>query len=486
MIPNLRPYPTMKDSGVEWLGEVPEHWEVMPLRRVTTSKCDGPFGSGLKSSHYSDEGVRVVRLQNIGQGEFKDRDAAYIDEDYYGTLGDHSVNGGDILIAGLGDDRHPTGRACVAPQAICPAMVKADCFRFRLDGDRCVSKFLALQLTSTANVASAVLSRGATRQRVNLQSTSTRSVSFPSPAEQTAVVRYLNYVERRVQRLVRAKRKLLALLTEQKQAIIHRAVTRGLDPDVPMKDSGVEWLGKVPKHWEVQSARKIGRVQGGKALAASAPGLQMPYLRVANVFDGRVEASQTNTMPFTDAEFERYRLKNNDLLLNEGQSLELVGRTARYVGNPPNVAFQNSLIRVQVYGHADSKFIELLFRHAQHHQIFAIVATQTTNIAHLGVSRLANLVFALPPLAEQRDIVTHINSVTPAMNTTISRVNDEIDLLNEYRTRLIADVVTGKLDVREAAAALPEVDPLTADDGLNSDADPDLAELDNIPEEAEA
>ena len=97
---------------------------------------------------------------------------------------------------------------------------------------------------------------------------------------------------------------------------------------------------------------------------------------------------------------------------------------------------------MQVYGHADSKFIELLFRHAQHHQIFAIVATQTTNIAHLGVSRLANLVFALPPLAEQRDIVTHINSVTPAMNTTISRVNDEIDpQLFRYQPRPGVEVV---------------------------------------------
>ena len=126
--PNVR----LKPSGVEWLGDVPEHWEVVPLRRVALDRCDGPFGSGLKSSHYTEEGIRVVRLQNIGHGEFKDSDAAFISPEYYSSLGDHSIVAGDILIAGLGDDNHPAGRACVAPESILPAMVKADCFRFRL------------------------------------------------------------------------------------------------------------------------------------------------------------------------------------------------------------------------------------------------------------------------------------------------------------------------------------------------------------------
>ena len=126
--PNVR----LKPSGVEWLGDVPEHWEVMPLRRVTVSRCDGPFGSGLKSSHYTDQGIRVVRLQNIGHGEFKKSDAAFIAPSYYPTLGNHTIEPGDLLIAGLGDEHHPAGRACVAPSFIVPAMVKADCFRFRL------------------------------------------------------------------------------------------------------------------------------------------------------------------------------------------------------------------------------------------------------------------------------------------------------------------------------------------------------------------
>jgi type I restriction enzyme, S subunit len=121
-------YPKYKPSGVEWLGDVPEHWRVLSLGRIAVDRCDGPFGSGLKSEHYTDSGVRVIRLQNIRTDGFNGDDAAFIDAGYYRTkLNGHGVVDGDVLIAGLGDDNNTVGRACVAPAGIEPAMVKADC-----------------------------------------------------------------------------------------------------------------------------------------------------------------------------------------------------------------------------------------------------------------------------------------------------------------------------------------------------------------------
>ena len=103
-----QPYPAYRDSGVAWLGRAPKSWKILPLQRITLDRCDGPFGSGLKSLHYVDEGIRVVRLKNIGHGEFNDADAAFISQEHYATLGDHSVEPGDVLIAGLGDPNHPS------------------------------------------------------------------------------------------------------------------------------------------------------------------------------------------------------------------------------------------------------------------------------------------------------------------------------------------------------------------------------------------
>ena len=104
-----RPYPAYRESGVEWLGEIPAHWTCLALARVTRSRCDGPFGSGLKSQHYSVDGVRVIRLQNIGGSVFLNSDQVFVDESRADALGDHSVLQGDLLVAGLGDDAHPVG-----------------------------------------------------------------------------------------------------------------------------------------------------------------------------------------------------------------------------------------------------------------------------------------------------------------------------------------------------------------------------------------
>ncbi len=224
-----RPYPVYKPSGVEWLGDVPEAWQVLPLQRITLDRCDGPFGSGLKSSHYTDLGIRVIRLQNIGHGEFDNSDAAYISAEHYGTLGDHSVEVGDILIAGLGDPRHPAGRSCVAPTSIVPAMVKADCFRFRLNRDLADPKFISLQLTSTATAVSALLSTGATRQRINLRNTSARYISIPLLHEQLLIVDYVRARTSRILAAAKATEKVIDLLREYRTRLIADIVTGKVD-----------------------------------------------------------------------------------------------------------------------------------------------------------------------------------------------------------------------------------------------------------------
>jgi type I restriction enzyme S subunit len=219
----------LKPSGVAWLGEVPAHWEVVALRRVTTERCDGPFGSGLKSTHYVDNGVRVIRLQNIGHGEFRDDDAAYISEDHYATLGQHDVVAGDLLIAGLGDERHPAGRACVAPPGIEPAMVKADCFRFRLTSERLTPEFGALHLTATASDASSILSSGATRQRTNLSSTLGRAVLIPPKQEQEEIVSFLRRELSSIKSSASNLEREIDLIREYRTRLIADVVTGKVD-----------------------------------------------------------------------------------------------------------------------------------------------------------------------------------------------------------------------------------------------------------------
>ena len=179
-------------------------------------------------------------------------DKAFVAEVYSrNELGDHAVAAGDLLIAGLGDEGHPVGRACVAPDDLGQAIVKADCFRFRVDRQRLNPAFGAYQLSATA-VLAATLSTGATRARLNLSATAARKVVLPPLDEQRQIVGILESSTKTIDSLIAKKERLIELLQEKRAALITRAVTKGLDPNVPMKDSGVEWLGEIPAHWRMK------------------------------------------------------------------------------------------------------------------------------------------------------------------------------------------------------------------------------------------
>ncbi len=226
----LNPDAPMKDSGVEWLGEVPEGWNVLSLGRVTLDRCDGPFGSGLKSEHYTESGVRVIRLQNIKSEGFNNSDEAFIDETYCAErLLGHDVQNSDVLIAGLGDDKNFVGRACVAPSGIEPAIVKADCFRFRLDKMRCKPTFIATQLSAGSNADAGVLSTGSTRSRIPLSVMSSRKIALPLLVEQSAIIAFLDTENAKIDALVSDAQQAVTLLKERRSALISAAVTGKID-----------------------------------------------------------------------------------------------------------------------------------------------------------------------------------------------------------------------------------------------------------------
>lgn len=219
----------MRDSGIPWLGQVPQHWEVKKLSRVTKSRCDGPFGSGLKSEHYTDEGVRVIRLQNIEFAEFDNEDRVFIDPEYYTELGDHDVYPGDLLVAGLGDTNNPVGRACKAPDNLGPAMVKADCFRYRFEEGKADGQFMAYQMSITAMALAGALASGVTRPRMNLSLTSDRVLAFPPIKEQIEIAAFLDRKSEEARRMTMKVNLAITRLTEYRTALIAAATTGKID-----------------------------------------------------------------------------------------------------------------------------------------------------------------------------------------------------------------------------------------------------------------
>jgi len=302
----------------------------------------------------------------------------------------------------------------------------------------------------------------------------------PPPAEQAAIVRFLDWANGRLERAIRAKRKVIALLNEQNQAIIHRAVTRGLDPTVPLKPSGIPWLGDIPQHWEAprvkQCARKISKgttpSTEGREILESGP---VRYLKAENISAGRIT---DKPLCFIDEEtnrmIRRSQLAENDILfVIAGATL---GKTAVVSVEVLPANTNQAVAFIRPNGRVVPSFLELWLQSRRIKELIWLNAVQSAQ-PNLSMADLGNFATPVPPRDEQEQILEFVKSATKPMSEAISRLAREIELLREYRTRLVADVVTGKLDAREAVAHLPEeAAPATAEDETDPSIDPEAAD----------
>ena len=277
------------------------------------------------------------------------------------------------------------------------------------------------------------------------------SVAYPPLCEQAAIVRYLDYVDRRVRRYVAAKERLIGLLEEEKQAVIHRAVTRGLDPNVPLKPSGVEWLGDVPAPWEIRRLSQASAILRGKFM-------HRPR-NDPSLYDGPYPFIQTGDIASASKTILEYRQTLNERGLAVSTMFPkgtLVMTIAANIGDVATLnfdaCFPDSVVGFfpNKHMHRDHLYYSLL---AMKRELLREAPVNTQG--NLNVDRIGSRKLALPPLIEQAAIVQYLDKATSDIDASIDRARRQIELLQEYRTRLIADVVTGKLDVREAAAGLP-------------------------------
>ena len=470
-------YPAYKPSGVAWIGDVPAHWEVRRLRSVA-DVINGATPS-TNVPDYWDGHILWVTPDDLGRlrSRYVTDSARRITEEGYRSCGTTMAPANSLAIS----TRAPIGHLGILQSKGC---VNQGC-RLLIPGASIQVEYLHYTLsTSRSDLAS--LGQGSTFTELSRTQLSAFRFPLPLPPEQAAIVRYLDYVDRRIRRYVSAKRKLIALLEEEKQAIVNQAVTRGLDPNVRLKPSGVEWLGYVPEHWQVSALRHRYRQCLGKMLDSKriTGRNSLPYLRNADIQWDRINIEGLPTMDISPDEYSRYTVQQGDLLVCEGGE---VGRCALWTSEETRFGFQKALhrLRPRNTSHDVPRFMYYTLRAAAKGNAFNDGHLST--IAHLTGDKLRAHRFPFPPLAEQESLVNFLDSVTKRIDQGISATLRQIDLLREYRTRLIADVVTGKLDVREAAAQLPDEsddeEPIDEGGALSDDADGDLYDAGNFKEE---
>ena len=451
MIANLQPYPTYKPSGVECLGDAPAHWEVERLGNIGQLTK----GSGGTKEDEVPSGIPCVRYGDLytTHDYFIEASRSFVAPDAANIY--TSISLGDVLFAGSGETIEEIGKSAVnliPGQACCGG----DVILFK-PGRELVPRFMGYATGCVpATSQKAAMGRGITIMHIYGNQLKLLAIPLPPLPEQAAIVRYLDHVDQRIQRYIHAKEQLIALLEEEKQAIINQAVTRGLDPNVPLKPSGVEWLGDVPAHWQVRRLEQIGRFSkgnGGTKGDESTEGL--PCVRYGDIYMHHKYFIESTRSRIPEERAQVYTpIQYGDLLFaGSGETIEEIGKSA--VNLMEEEAYcGGDVILFRPTGHINPRFVG-----------YASDCTQATfqkstmgrgiTVMHIYSSQLKYLALAFPPLAEQRAIVEHVDKATKGIEVAVIRSRRQIDLLEEYRTRLVSDVVTGKLDVREAAANLP-------------------------------
>src|SRR5680860_1369626 len=459
MIADLKPYPAMKDSGVPWLGHVPGHWEV---RRIKTLFREKDERNGASEGTL----LSLTRAKGIvPQAQASSRIASTEDLSKYKTC-----RPGDLVMNRM------QAWAGMFALSNCTGVVSPDYSVFDAIAEAEVKFFEHLFKTPVFVDQFAQRSKGIGSGFNRLYTPDFGAVPavVPPLPEQVAIVRFLATADRRIRRYIRAKQKLIKLLEEQKQAIIHRAVTRGLDPNVRLKPSGVEWLGDVPEHWEVRKVKTEFCCLNRRRVPLSGSERGEMTVRRYDYYGASGVIDKVESYLFDD-----------ELLLIAEDGANLVLR------NLPLAIIARGKFWVNNHAHIlKPKRGNLEYLAGVMEQLNYLPWISGAAQPKLTQDRLMSIAVAVPPREEQDSIIARAAADTAVPRAAIDHAKREIDLLREYRTRLIADVVTGKLDVREAAAGLPdeaeEPEPLYEADALADAEDAMADDLDTELQEAEA
>jgi type I restriction enzyme S subunit len=465
----LIPYPEYKDSGVSWLGNVPSHWETVKVKylfseRVEKGYADQPLLAATQTkgvipkTHYESRTViaqmdlHLLKLVNVG--------------DFVISL--RSFQGGL---------EYAYYRGIISPA-----------YTVMIPMERVIRGYFRHILKSAPFVKNLSLYVTGIRQGQNIDYFKFKNslLLLPPEQDQKAIASFLDFKTKQISRFILGKRRLIELLKEQKQAIINRAVTRGLDPNVRLKHSGVDWLGDIPEHWQAWQIGHFSKIGNGSTPSRSNPDYwsngNYPWLN----------SSCVNSTVITHAHqfVSKNALRECHLPIVQPDNI-LVAITGQ--GKTRGMA---ALLKIECTINQHLAYITIkrnLMLPNFLHKLLQGIYQELRKLSEgagstkgaLTCNDLKHLRVPVPPLNEQRSIVGFLDEKYCKIDTAIARAEREIELIREYRTRLIADVVTGKIDVRDVPVTeipeIPDIEETEEPDSANEPAD--AAETGEVPDE---
>ncbi|WP_172969703.1 restriction endonuclease subunit S [Rhodanobacter sp. T12-5] len=445
---SLPRYAEYKDSGVAWLGEVPAHWEITPLKRLfqivggSTPKSD--------NSEFWDGDIVWVSPADLSKlDSLKITDSARkITSEGLASCATTLVPTGSLVLS----TRAPIGSLAIADVELC---TNQGCKSLVSTGASKSTFYAYMLLASTEQLN--LRGKGTTFLELSADELGAFRAVRPQVDEQSAIVAFLDRETGKIDALIAEQEKLLTLLAEKRQATISHAVNRGLNPSAPMKDSGVPWLGEVPAHWKVLALRRlIDRFEQGWSPECEArptdPG-EWGVLKAGCVNGGEFDAQENKTLPLSLVPREELELKSGDVLMSRASgSPKLIGSVACVMNPPSHLMLSDKIFRIRLSADVDPRFFAVAMGSTPLRQQIEQAIGGAEGLANnLPQASIKDFWMSLPPVEEQLTIVDFLVCERAKLDDLAWTAERAIALLKERRSALIAAAVTGKIDVRQAA-----------------------------------
>ena len=418
-------YAAYKDSGVEWLGEVPQGWGVVPLKWYSSCKS----GDSITSTNTEQQIDELNTVPAIGGN---------------GVMGFTSKSNIEtpILVVGrvgalCGNVHHIKPPAWISDNALILSISASFSLRYL-----CLTLF-SRNLNDIASKTAQPLITGTqvTEQRI----------PFPPIQEQTTIAAFLDNETAKIDNLINEQKKLIELLKEKRQAVISTAVTKGLNPHAPMKDSGVEWLGEVPMGWEVKPIKKLGNIVSGYAFPSSdfVKEGEIRVLKISNIQTGYLDWSDESYLP-KSSYIDNFSVKNGDIIFALTRPIISTGIKAAVasIGEGEIVLLNQRNALFRPFPIAERKFLYYILFDYNFKAAFENCIDSTGQQPNISPIDIGNIFVAVPPINEQSTIVAFLDQETAKIDNLIQQAQKATTLLQERRTALISAAVTGKIDVR--------------------------------------
>lgn len=423
------------DSGSEWLGNVPFSWSVVLLSQVVSQVKN-------KNSDLSEK-----NLLSLSYGKIKRKPIDTTEGLLPASFDGYNIIEADDIVLRLTDlqNDHTSLRVGISTEK---GIITSAYITMRPKNSK-TAKFL-YYLLHTFDIRKGFYGMGSgVRQGLNYGEVKRLKIPFPAEDEQMAIANFLDNEIMRVDSIISEVKASIEEYKSWKASIIYEMVTKGLDPDAEMKDSGVEWIGEVPSSWHITKIRNFVSIRSGitlgKQYPEGAPLIPRPYLRVANVKAEYLDLNDVATIMVTKEEAKKYALSPGELLMTEGGDRDKLGRGTIWNGEIPECLHQNHVFAVRVNEkYMLTEYLGYLTASPVGRVYFDITAKKTTNLASTNSTTILQFTVPVPSLEEQRKIVDMLNQKCASINEIIDEKQKLIDDLESYKKSMIFEVVTGK------------------------------------------